>query len=521
MYRLALLLACLVLGAPVASGTGPRLALIVGNGAYEHFSRLANPARDAADVAAALQRLSFRTTLLVDTDLARFEDAVRAFGAELARDPATAAVFFFAGHGVQSGGVNYLIPVEADVRAEAELRRKALSAQEILDHIGAARTSFTMVILDACRDNPFAGAFRTSTRGLAMVAAAPPETIVVYATAAGAVAEDGAAANSPFSAALLRHLATPGIDAEAMLRRVTSDVQAATANRQTPYRYSSLTTDFQFAPAGRPSVQARQPPPPAAPPAVEDTGDGLISVRGGTYRMGDSTGAGTPDARPAHEVSVSSFCIGTNEVTWEEYDAYCEDVGQNKASDHGWGRGTRPAVSIGIVDIAKYCNWRSQREGRTPCYEVGSSFFGPPVTWKNRSANGYRLPTEAEWEYAARGGAYSRGRRFSGSDNADKVAWHSGNAGGMTHEVGTKAPNELGLHDMSGNVWEWCWDLYEAGYYRSSPAVDPAGPDRGDRHTIRGGGWNSGTGEVQVSHRSSNGPLWFNNYGFRIVRGGR
>jgi formylglycine-generating enzyme required for sulfatase activity len=136
----------------------------------------------------------------------------------------------------------------------------------------------------------------------------------------------------------------------------------------------------------------------------------------------------------------------------------------------------------------------------------------------NWNANGYRLPTEAEWEYAARGGNGSPGNFiYSGSNNADAVAWFSGNSGNRTHPVGTKAPNSLGLYDMSGNVWEWVWDLF--GTYPSSAQTDPRGPATGSYRVLRGGFWNSAAAGVRSAYRGGIPPTdRGKNIGFRVVR---
>ena len=218
-----------LVGALLPAGGQARTALVIGNGAYEKLGRLANPPNDATDFAAALRAVGFKTTLLIDAGQARMEEAVLAFRTELLRDPSGAGVFFFAGHGMQRQAVNYLVPVDADIQNEVQLKRKALPAQEILEYMNEARNRFNMVVLDACRNNPLTSAFRSGSRGLAVVAAAPPESLIVYATDAGAVAEDGAGRNSPPTSALLTHSGSPGVDVETMVRRVTADVKAARA----------------------------------------------------------------------------------------------------------------------------------------------------------------------------------------------------------------------------------------------------------------------------------------------------
>jgi len=176
---------------------------------------------------------------------------------------------------------------------------------------------------------------------------------------------------------------------------------------------------------------------------------------------------------------------------------------------------TDPVVLVTWRDAVTYCNWRSAKEG----FQLAYSIQGNDVHW-NQGANGYRLPTEAEWEYAARGGAdgSSHYRIFPGSDKVDDVAWYANNSEGRTHPVGQKKPNELGLYDMCGNAAQWCWDWLDA--YPAVPQTDPIGGARGPFHAVRGGWWPGPAGWNRIALRSNhvdengcNAAL-----GFRLVR---
>ncbi|GHU49166.1 hypothetical protein FACS1894200_07530 [Spirochaetia bacterium] len=164
---------------------------------------------------------------------------------------------------------------------------------------------------------------------------------------------------------------------------------------------------------------------------------------------------------------------------------------------------------VSWYEAVEYCNARSRKEGLTPAYTIS----GTNVSW-NRNANGYRLPTEAEWEYACRAGTTTP--YFSGS-SVDNVGWYGGNSGYKVHPVGTKQANAWGLYDMHGNVYEWCWDRH--GDYSSASQTDPLGAAAGRRRVLRGGCWNSIAVFLRSASRVYNAPANSNNgYGFRLVR---
>lgn len=164
--------------------------------------------------------------------------------------------------------------------------------------------------------------------------------------------------------------------------------------------------------------------------------------------------------------------------------------------------------------MVAYANWLSGQEGLTPAYRIN----GSNVTW-NRSTDGWRLPTEAEWEYAARGGKENRGYTYSGSNTVNEVAWYDGNSGRKTQPVGGKKANELGLFDISGNVWEWCWDWYDN--YSSESQTNPSGLASGSWRVLRGGSWFNNASYTRVADRNNFIPgSRYNFYGFRLVRPG-
>jgi uncharacterized caspase-like protein len=250
-----------------------RVALVIGNAAYENTSPLRNPRNDAEGVAAALERLGFKVITGFDTDRMTFAQKAAAF-AKAARG-ADAAVFYYAGHGLQVDGKNYLVPVDAKLGDEVELDFQTVELSTILRILDRAKQT-KIAILDACRDNPLARSLSRSMgtrssavgRGLARVDSGSG-TLIAFATRPGAVALDGRGGNSPFTAALLAHIETPGLDIGLMMRRVRRDVIARTNGGQVPWSSSSLTRDFTLAPGTEGGRSEAQAPMPSQSPRSE------------------------------------------------------------------------------------------------------------------------------------------------------------------------------------------------------------------------------------------------------------
>ena len=251
--------------------------------------------------------------------------------------------------------------------------------------------------------------------------------------------------------------------------------------------------------------------PPTATPivVVEPGGFEMVLVEAGSFEMGSASGRSAE--QPVHTVNITRpFYISKCEVTCDQYKEF--------RSDAVCGN-----LPIGMIwyDAVEYCNWLSERSGLTPCYELKRL-----TTTCDFSANGYRLPTEAEWEYAARGGNRSQGYMYAGSDNPDEVGWYVDNASEQPQPVGQLKPNELGLYDMSGNLTEWCWDWYRRDYYASSPLNDPTGPELAStsfRDTIkvfRGGSSWGDASAMRTTGRNYAAPDYYTGVGdaIRLVR---
>lgn len=224
-----------------------RLALVIGNSAYGTVSPLDNPSHDARLIAETLETLDFKVTLLIDGSQNDMRRGISQFGRDL-RDagPDATGLFYFAGHGVQSFGTNYLLPIDVSLSDAADLDLVAVEAQSVLRQMYSARNKTNIVILDACRNNPFTHIAEFNDNGLAEMQA-PTGTFLAYATAPGGVALDGTNGNSPFTNALAQQMSTPGLRVEQMFKNVRVEVIEKTAGQQTPWDASSLTSDFVFA----------------------------------------------------------------------------------------------------------------------------------------------------------------------------------------------------------------------------------------------------------------------------------
>jgi formylglycine-generating enzyme len=556
-----------------------KTALVIGNSSYQHFPVLSQPWREAAAVKASLERLGFEVVYVVDGTYDRMYDALYTFERKLKERGGT-AFFHYGGHGLQVGGQNYLLPVDKYIPDERRVKSRAVNATEVVDIMAAAGSTTNIVVLDACRDNPLPAVTRsTDTRGLAKLNA-PVNTVVVYSAEAGDTAEDGVF--TPTLLEYLETPGLSFTDVLRQTRRAVYEKTggkqipgsydqlfdtiylAGTAGGTETSRQSGFTVEENYGnikittvtegtlylngtrqgtvtaratanltdlSTGRHSVEMRytdgeketksvtvQKDRTATlaftykPAPVSKIPEDFVLVKAGSFTMGSPSGeSGRDSDEIQHTVRISKdFYISKYEVTQAEYKSI---MGTNPSdTDRGIGD-NNPVNKVSWYDAVEYCNKRSRQEGLTPAYTIN----GNTVTW-NKNANGYRLPTEAEWEYAARGGHQAGSYNiYAGSDTMSSVAWYSDNSGGKTHPVGQKQSNELGIYDMSGNVWEWCWDW--AGHDPSGSVTDPAGPSSGSNRVVRGGSWYYLATDCRSARRSYYSPSYgLNTLGFRVVR---
>ena len=236
----------------------------------------------------------------------------------------------------------------------------------------------------------------------------------------------------------------------------------------------------------------------------------MIKVEGGTFMMGNADGS--EDEKPLHSVTVDNFYIGKYEVTFQDFKRFVDATGyltdaeqpdsvnfKHGLPPRGVNNGTwkmyssgvpvpptdslKPVGNVSWYDAVEYLKWLSKETGKE-----------------------FRLPTEAEWEFAAKGGNKSKGYKYVGGNNLNEVAWFIGNSDKRAHNIGQKMPNELGIHDMAGNAREWCSDWYGESYYKTSPGENPKGPDFGKNRILRGGSWGSEEGRMRISYRNEGYP---------------
>ncbi|MDF7821827.1 SUMF1/EgtB/PvdO family nonheme iron enzyme [Runella sp. MFBS21] len=497
------------------AGTERRLALVIGNKDYTRpEARLQNPLNDANDVTATLQQLGFEVIKRTNLDRAGLETAIDDFAAKLTSYDV--GLFYFSGHGMAFQGENYLLPTDANLSFENQARSQCVSLRRILDGMEGAQAKVSLVLLDACRNNPFKRSWSRSTGGNGLVIPNNPRgSMVAFATREGSTADDNVSeSNGLFTSELLKHLRTPNLGLRDILDRTIDGVETRSGGRQVPGRYDELRGNFVFVQTASPIAKTEPytPPKREEPTRVEPAKPKakifmdlpfaeMAYVEGGTFQMGDTRGEGGADEKPVHSVTVSSFYMSKYEITQRQWESV---MGSNPSYFKDCG--DCPVEKVSWEDVQEFLKRLNARTG-------GS----------------YRLPTEAEWEYAAGGGSGTRTRFGNGRDvlDATEANFYSkadakepysvvGDYRTKTIKVGSFRPNGLGLYDMTGNVLEWCSDWY--GDYSSSASINPTGPTTGSYRVLRGGSWGDNPANSRVAYRNGYTPSDRDSYvGFRVV----
>lgn len=423
------------------ANTARKVALVIGNSSYKN-APLKNPGNDARDFAKLLRNLGFEVIEKTNSNRRTMLGAINLFAKKLKN--ADIGLFYYSGHGMQIANENYLIPLGLDVKSEVDVESDAVKAMRVIGKMYEAGNKLSVIILDACRNNPFARSFRSSASGLARMPA-PKGTIIAYATSPGSVAEDGRGRNGTFTKHLLTAFTQSGLDIQDMFNEAGMQVMQETGDKQIPWTSNTPIPKFFLAGRDQDYNRTSYSRPPVSTPTVTShsstsvlnknftdptTGMEFIFVKGGCYQMGDTFGEGDSDEKPVHEVCVDDFYIGAYEVTQGEY-----------------------------KKIAGFNPSRFQKGDRYPVEEVSWDDAQEYIRMLSRKSNKkYRLPTEAEWEYAARERGkkvrFGTGKDTIGSDEANfdadslfgrKSYSSSGQYREQTVKVGTFAPNSLGL----------------------------------------------------------------------------
>lgn len=495
-------------GVAAAQGTTPRVALVIGNGAYAQA-----PIEDAVEgarlVADVLRRGGFNVVYLEDARREEIQQGLAKFAKSLERGGQ--AVIFYNGHAVQLQGRNYLVAVDSKITGAGDVRRDAVDVDLLLDPLIVARTAASVVILDASRANPWQAFLPGGRRGLA-----EPEPVkavtVVFSTAPDKIVAGGARASGVFAEWLAQSMKTPEISINEVINRTRTAVAQINGKDQRVWQSQQAPSDLivtlaskaapakpaggiQAAPAEPPAAVAPQPP---ALPIRDCPGcPELALIPAGTLTMGATDGF--VFETPVHEVTISKpFFIGRREVTFDEWDACVSEGGcEYRPGDRGQGRGSRPAADLAWTDLKPFLAWLSRKTGKT-----------------------YRLPTEAEWEYAARAGtktSFYWGNAIE-KDRANCAGCDT-QARNQTVAAGSFPPNHWGLFDMAGNAAEWVEDCWDESY-KAAPTDGSAftKPDCRER-VLRGGSFNNDQRFVRSAARFKyDFDVRYYTNGFRVVR---
>jgi formylglycine-generating enzyme required for sulfatase activity len=526
-----LLLSILLLLMNVANAES-RYALLLANQNYPTaqkdlniFGELETPVREMREFAKVLRDYNFEVTEIADANLDDMSVAINRFTRKLQQGDV--GLFYYAGHGVQVEGNNYLIPVNKKFADAVEVKNGAYLAQNAIDKLSGSSARVKLVFLDSCRNQLL---MKEKGRGFSDPGFAKMDAkgvVISYATGLGEIAAD----NITYTSQLIKAIRDNQSERiEIVLSEAQELTAQATGGQQIPWYEKGMVGRFCFGTCGKPEPAKQEDnsaeleqlrkeneqlrkagilPPEVTPPPTKpgqsfrdklkdgSMGPEMVQIPGGTFQMGSNEGKS--DEKPVHTVSVKSFALGKYEVTFEEYDKFCDATGRSRLSDNSWGPGKRPVINVSWDDVKAYTKWLSEQTGKD-----------------------YRLPSEAQWEYACRAGSTGK---YSFGDDVNQLGnygWYDGNSGIKTHSVGEKQANKFGLYDMHGNVREWLEDVYHNSY-SGAPSDGSAwmsGHSNSHLHRLpRGGSGYNDYDNLRCADRNwlvTTG--WNYDWGFRISR---
>ncbi len=516
-----------VVGGTAPAGTERRIAIVIGNKDYQHVASLRNPLNDAADMGKVLGQLGFEVITLTNASYQQLMAGLNRFKDKLAATDV--ALVYYSGHGVSYAGKNYLMPVDAELRCLEQVEEYGIALNRVLGDLTSYGVKTSFVFLDACRNLPdlkICDATKkevTVQAGLVKPTNNPRGSLIVYATDEGSTADDNVTGrNGLFTEALLRYLVQPNLTVKEIVDQASVLVEQKSNGRQSPGVYDKIRGDFIFVQTAakpaklEPTPPAHTDPKPVPSPSTRTTPApvagttrkfldlpfaSMAYLEGGTFQMGDTRGEGDNSEKPVHTVKVGSFWMSQYEITQRQWESVMD---------------SNPSYFNDCPDCpVENVSWNDVQ-----------MFLGE----LNRHGGGkYRLPTEAEWEYAAGGGNTMNRTRFAnGHGSLDPTQANFDSRGvykksysvaaeyrARTVQVGSFAPNRLGLYDMSGNVWEWCIDWYQP-YSNNGTNAGSSASSSG--RVLRGGSWFNAPFECRSSYRLTRSPSNRETFvGFRVV----
>lgn len=509
------------------------VALVIGNKQYQ-YGVLKNTVNDATDIARVLKEIGFEVILKTNLNQRAMDNALRLFGRRLSKNNSV-GFFYFSGHGARVAGENYLLPIDNNrIQDERDLQYYAIHATKVLDIMQNARNNLNIIVLDACRDNPYRSFSRSINRGLTRMAIAKG-SIIAFATAPNQTASDTSKnrRNGLFTSHLIKGLKKAHQNCQRvddMFMDVSNAVMLESGGRQEPWQLASLKKPVYFGSCQNLASFTRQPrvvskqkqPVTIFRDRLKNGSQGpeMVMIPTGQFQMGDIQGGGDSDEKPVHLVSVAQFAISRYEITVSEYLRFVHATGrhapewQKAGSKYNIQTGTRgyyynklgsaltkenhPIVGVSWYNAVAYADWLSQQTGKP-----------------------YRLPTEAEWEYAARAGKKTKywwGNKI-GFKKANCSNRDCGDDFKYTAPVGSFASNPFQLYNTVGNVWEWTCSEYEDKYSGKEQQCKAKNDAKNRRFVLRGGSWDNGARGGRSANR-----VWRRPYergvsiGFRLAK---